>query len=297
LIDTVSQLRRRAPHANGYIFAACWVGVYVVLFSLAKTKLPSYITPCYPGAALLMGAFVSRLVRREIEVSAAWLKLATAVTAIVGLVLLCVLPVVANKFLPGEEWLAGVGLIPLVAGMLGWMWVEHRDYARLAKAYAFSAVALSTFMLAIVPQRVDLHQQNDKLLAAIYRRSPQPQIGHYRHLEPTWVFYGGRPLANVTSQSDTATLTPEKVQIDGRNWAQQPKHLLRDFLSHDNDHFVITTRRAWEEARAEAPPDVEVIASAPYFLKKDELIVVARRRPATITTAEHEVPASLQRLR
>ena len=44
-------------------------------------------------------------------------------------------------------------------------------------------------------------------------------------------------------------------------------------------------------------PDVEVIASAPYFLRKHELIVVGRRRPAAISTAEYEVPASLQRYR
>lgn len=295
IIDTVQQLRRRSSWTLGYIFAACWVGVFVVVFSAAKTKLPSYITPCYPGAALLMGAFVSRLAQKQITFSTRWLQLATGVSAVVGVVLIAGLPVVASYVLPGEQWLGGIGIIPLVAGVLGWIYVSRGQFDRLTASYAVAAVAFSTTLLALVPQRVDSHQHNDQLLAAIYQQSSQPQIGHLKHLEPTWVFYGGRSLVNVTTTDDPQKMTPEVVPVDhtGR-WDHKSKAIIGEFLGQDADHFVITTRRAWDAAKAEAPANVDVLAEVPYFMKKDTLVVVGRRR----TESTAVLPAtSLPRLR
>ncbi len=39
--------------ASLVLLGVIWMAVYIGLFTCAKTKLPSYITPCYPGASLL----------------------------------------------------------------------------------------------------------------------------------------------------------------------------------------------------------------------------------------------------
>lgn len=284
LIDTVQQMRQRRPWLIGYIFAACWVGVYVALFSLAKTKLPSYITPCYPGMALLMGAFMSRVARHEFAVPTVWLRVATGVSAVVGVVLLVALPVAAYYFLPGEEWLGVLGLAPLAAGILGWIFVSQQNYRRLTNTYAVAAVAFSTLLLALVPQRIDAHQHNDQLLAAIEEHSDHPQVGHFRHLEPTWVFYGGRPLVTVTTADDAEPLNREVTPVPGsRQWQKQPKHLLGEFLAVSPDRFIITTREAWESAKAAAPANIEILAEVPYFLRRHQLIVVGHRQEGVST--------------
>eukprot|EP01046_Picozoa_sp_COSAG06_P083619 COSAG06_NODE_30504_length_538_cov_0.353075_1_plen_58_part_01 len=36
----------------------CWVGVQVVAFTIAQTKLPSYVTPCYPALAVLTATYL-----------------------------------------------------------------------------------------------------------------------------------------------------------------------------------------------------------------------------------------------
>ncbi|NUQ00939.1 MAG: glycosyltransferase family 39 protein, partial [Armatimonadetes bacterium] len=41
-------------------YLALWLGAVVGLFSLSQTKLPNYIAPCYPAAALLAGWAVAR---------------------------------------------------------------------------------------------------------------------------------------------------------------------------------------------------------------------------------------------
>lgn len=297
LVDTVGQARRRSPWNHSYLFAACWVGVYVGLFSLAETKLPSYITPCYPGMALLMGAFVSRLAAREISLSHRWLQLATGVAAVVGLVLLIGLPIAAAKFLPGEEWLAGIGLAPLVAGIAGWVYVSRGDYSRLVRGYAVGAVAFSTMLLALAAQRVDRQQQSDELLAAAYAASPAPQIGYMQALEPSWVVYGGVPLTSVTVPGDPEPLTAELAPVPGTyRWERRPKLLVDEFFAASPHRFLITTRSAWNEAAEIAPADVQVLAEVPYFLKKERLVLVGRRGNAT-HTAGRTLPPLLERHR
>jgi 4-amino-4-deoxy-L-arabinose transferase-like glycosyltransferase len=62
-----------------------WYAVYVFVFSLAQTKLPSYITPCYPGLALLIGGFLSDWRQHRLALSKAWLITGAVVYATVGL--------------------------------------------------------------------------------------------------------------------------------------------------------------------------------------------------------------------
>lgn len=47
--------RRSAPAASLRCFAACWFLVVVLLFTLAATKLPSYVLPAMPAIGLLVG--------------------------------------------------------------------------------------------------------------------------------------------------------------------------------------------------------------------------------------------------
>ena len=36
------------------LFMLCWIGVYILFFSIARTQLPNYVLPLFPAAALLM---------------------------------------------------------------------------------------------------------------------------------------------------------------------------------------------------------------------------------------------------
>jgi 4-amino-4-deoxy-L-arabinose transferase-like glycosyltransferase len=47
------------------VFALAWLVVPIVFFSLSGSKLPGYILPALPGAALLAGERLSRFVRGE----------------------------------------------------------------------------------------------------------------------------------------------------------------------------------------------------------------------------------------
>ncbi len=62
------------------LFAACWLVVPVLFFSLSQSKLPGYILPAVPGGALLLGDYLRAHLLREDRVSK-WMAAAHALIA------------------------------------------------------------------------------------------------------------------------------------------------------------------------------------------------------------------------
>ena len=52
----ISSVRRKGHHHCAAAFLLCWVGCYVSFFTLAATKLPNYVVPCYPALAVATGS-------------------------------------------------------------------------------------------------------------------------------------------------------------------------------------------------------------------------------------------------
>ena len=60
----VRHLRQKKDDFNALLFISCWAGVYLVIFSLASTKLPNYVLPAYPALALIVGIFLDGWILR-----------------------------------------------------------------------------------------------------------------------------------------------------------------------------------------------------------------------------------------
>ena len=92
LIDSLARARRwkwRSDHAEDKfrVFALAWFVLPIVFFSLSKSKLPAYVLPSLPAAALLAGEQLEKFVRGTAKGS--WAMRAVAVmllTFAVGLV-------------------------------------------------------------------------------------------------------------------------------------------------------------------------------------------------------------------
>lgn len=274
VIDTALQVRRSDRFHPGYVFCLCWIGVYIAVFSLARTKLPSYVTPCYPAIALLVGDYVDRWSRQSAAVAGRWLPAAFACLAIVGVAIAVAVPLAAKQYLPGEEWLGLLGLTPVAGGIacLGLAFV--RNYRAAAGVFGAAAVAFATLLFAVGAQRADHHQQNHLLFQAIHARSPQPNIAAYRILEPSWVFYGGRPVREYNGT------TPETARLAARQAAA--------FLAESPDAYLITTATRHKELEHLLPPGVAVLEQVPYFLKDDKLVVL--HRPPSSPSHTSQIP-------
>src|SRR5690349_8315693 len=56
-------------------FVLCWAGLFVGFFSLASTKLPSYVLPAYPAIAIIVAVFIDRWISEPGRYSQFWIRL------------------------------------------------------------------------------------------------------------------------------------------------------------------------------------------------------------------------------
>jgi 4-amino-4-deoxy-L-arabinose transferase-like glycosyltransferase len=271
LIGLVQRIRRRDPWSAGYIFAACWVAVYVVVFSIARTKLPSYVTPCYPALALLTGCFVYHWTSGRALAANWWPKVGFVILGMVGLVIVVAIPIVTWRLLPGGAWLGAIGAIPLCGAVCALILAGRERFSAAAAAVAVTAIAFTTSLFAVGTWRVDQLQENHLLLAAIDRVGGDPQIGAYGRLEPTWVFYGRKPITEL-SWDPSAPQPVDDASAAGQLYPDAVR-----FFGDGDGRVIITTDQHWKELQKALPPDTAVLAECSLFLKSDRLLLVGKR--------------------
>jgi 4-amino-4-deoxy-L-arabinose transferase-like glycosyltransferase len=277
LLDAIRNGRGSEKWRSGYLFAACWIGVYVVLFSFASTKLPSYVTPCYPALALVTGCFVSRWTSDSLQISRHWLRASLGTSILVGLVVLIALPIAAHMFLPGEEWLGLLGVVPLCGGGIALFLHEKQRRQQAALTFAAAASLFVILLLGGVADRVSRHQRNEVLLDAINAHGTNPRVASFGPLEPTWVFYGRRSIDQL-SRTDLG-LARAWIEKDGK-WMPKTRLTANRFANEDNDVFIITLASLADSLLEKLPSDFHVVAEAPYFLRDRQLVVVGSIAPS-----------------
>lgn len=260
-IDSALQLARRDRRHAGYLLAVCWIAVYVAVFSLARTKLPSYVTPCYPALALLAGDYVDRWSRQAAAVAGRWLLAAFGCLALVGAGLTVAIPMALRHVAPGEEWLGLIGVIPVLGGGLCTVFAASRSFRSAAGMLGITAIAFVTLLFSIGAWRLDQHQQQHRLWQMLAAQEHRPELASYRVLEPSWVFYSGQRIIEFGGG-------PGSAQFAGK------------FLQQHPERYLITTRDRLDELRPYLPPEVVILEEVPYFLRGRHLLVllgVARR--------------------
>jgi 4-amino-4-deoxy-L-arabinose transferase-like glycosyltransferase len=187
-----------AEDPRPYRFLVCWLGVYLLVFSAAATKLPNYIFPLYPALALLTGRFFVRWQREQVRL-ARWvvptaLGLLAAVGAGVGIGLL-----VAERWYTGLGLVCWLGLIPAVGAAAGWQAWKRGEAAALRRWVAGAGIAFVAASAAVLPVTLDRHRAPKGLVEASGIADPQRdlRVGTHRWFAPSLVFYSGREVMNL----------------------------------------------------------------------------------------------------
>ncbi|MEK6249706.1 MAG: glycosyltransferase family 39 protein [Planctomycetales bacterium] len=280
LCDGGGRIRRNDPWRIGYLLATCWVGVYITLFTLAATKLPSYVTPCYPGLAMLAGCFIYHVIHGTILVPVGWIRFGLVSLGTVGVACMIGLPIAAAIFLPGEHMLGVVGLIPLVGAVVCLsMWRRGKVW-QMATAFSISAIVLMVAIFGVGVVIVDRHRYSFVLLEKVKQRGPDTQIGAFGGFEPSLVFYAGRHIQSVT---DNTRSNKRKIPT------------IESFLSGNQDAVLITTGRYYDRIAQQLPEDIEILCTVPRFLKNDTLILLGQARETIPAVTKKPWPAKFQR--
>ena len=251
-----SRLKSAAAWSPGLIFVACWAGFWIAFFSGASTKLPNYILPAYPAVALLIGCFLYDWQTAAQPMLVAAVRYALATVVLVGLVGLVAIPIVISMFLPQEQWLVIIGVIPLVGGLLALRAVRRDARARMVRTFGVMAVVLATTIVGIAPAYVSKYQDGPYFgrLAAQAADDHVPELATYDYFAPTLVFYAGTPVSKLNKAREI------------------PK-----FFGKNPEGLLLTRADRLDDLKPELPSDIVVLAQQRRFLRRHDLVLLGRK--------------------
>ena len=259
LYDSYTQGRANDPARLSRLFLGCWAGVVIVFFSIAATKLPSYVLPSYPALALLTGAYLDRMASGQLQLRPFWMRGSFATAALAGLGVIVGAGVAFRIMLPSEVVVAASGAAILGGAVVAAVLWEWKRTSQALAVYSAGAVALALALLAWAPERLDRYANAELLReAASLRQDDSAPMATLRVFEPSWAFYVGRRI--------------EPYEDVGAAEA---------FLREQPNGLLATTAPQWEAMRDRLPPDVDVVLRQQRFLRDHELVVLGRTGVAT----------------
>jgi 4-amino-4-deoxy-L-arabinose transferase-like glycosyltransferase len=280
------RLSKRHPLSTSLTFLLCWIGVQVGVFSLVATKLPSYVTPCFPALALCCGSYLDRWAREKDRLPQFWDKAVYAAIGVTGACISIALAIACAKFLHGSFWLAALG-VPwvAVAGYGLFLPSNHRPRHWVA-GFALCALGFSVALFGFGAPSVARLQQTQRLLDPV--RQLNVPVATYKCLESSWVYYAGQPIHELATSEQTADAPEQRI----RYWQKKPRLLPAEFARQHPGAFVITTEQAWQELQSQLPGEYQILAFAPYFLRDKNLVLAG---PADAVRMANASPSTNRR--
>jgi 4-amino-4-deoxy-L-arabinose transferase-like glycosyltransferase len=272
IVQMRRQFREHHPWRPGYVLACSWIAVWVGFFSLASTKLPSYIIPAYPAIALLAGCFVANWIREPAALPKLFTRLAWGCVALVGIGLAIGLPIAAQMVLDGEWFLGVVGVVPLLAAVVGWVYSERLQSRASACAMAAAGMAMWLLAFGILAPYVDRYQESPAFAARIAAESDSaaPLVRSFHHFRPSYVYY----TSGVVEKIESA----DAVQAF--------------FAANSSDAFVITNDGQFEKLRGKLPADVVVLESRRQLGQDEQVMLLGRKSLQSTARRSQAEPAA-----
>ena len=250
-------------------FVSCWVAVYLVIFSLASTKLPNYVLPAYPALAIMIGRYFALWTQDVNSVSRGWLNAGWILLILFGAVVVAGIPLSGFVEFSGQTLLDRMGVERVVQQRIVWLGFAGvplvlfgsigacllwSDRPRLsAGAFSIGALSMMVTLCQYVAPELDRFQA-PQLLAE--RWSSQLNSGDSRvtvlgFFRPTMVFYFGRDI-DFCDSSDEAI----KVANSG------------------GDSILVTTGKQYAKIKSQLSESTQVIERVSQFPIRDEVVVL-----------------------
>lgn len=222
--------RRGAAARTAVTLSGVWVGLTIIVFTFASTKLPSYITSCYPGVALLVGGFLKDFAADVRMPSRVWRMIAGGVAVFVAIGLASGLIWFGfSEDLPLIGWVGCSSILLALAGIGGWL-ADWQSRPRWVPAIWLSAsVLLHIGLFGLGTRTVDNYRSEVDMLVALDQLSNhQTRWYGLGGMEPSWVYYLGKHISVVP---------PELTQsLDDREvWNQT----IQQAGMGDGDHLIV----------------------------------------------------------
>lgn len=265
----IRHLRTSASSHRGLLLMTCWASVYVVIFSLASTKLPNYILPAYPALAVLAAYFYQYWIDNPASVHRFWPRIALGILALVGMLGLIGLPLAGAWQWNGQTLLDRVGLASDVQSQLAWLGLvgapatiagcyalylaEQGRSAAAVKCIAWTGVLSIFGVWNIAAPQIAHHQINGRIGAAIQQHVTEasPQIAEFGYFPPSLSFY-------VRHRIDPCS----------------DKEATQQFMEDAGPKLLITTTDGYESLKGTLHEDVAVVEKLDRFPEKGQIVIL-----------------------
>ena len=208
------------------LFMLCWIGVFFIFFTLASTRLPNYMLPAFPAAALLMAFWI----RGHEEKAGNWLTRGALVLSLAALV---GAGIALQKQWPGE-WVYTLCFIPLFLAALASL------RAKLERATLLIVAGMTACVILLAGWAApgfDHHKVAPAFATAANKAGFGGQsLATFRYFQPSLLYYHGGRLPMLTNMHDVATwLMQGKALV-------LPQQALTEFPSAILPYLVIHKR-------------------------------------------------------
>jgi len=257
-------LWQAAPRAAGEgfqpaRFLLAWCATVFVFFSVSGSKLPSYLLPLFPAAALLVGLQLSRAKRGLLVAQAAF-------AALLGLAFAFAVGLAREVPSPYRPWLlaAFTALAVLALGSAWLAWRERRAASVISLAAAgFAATLLVVLGHDTLASRYSAYDAVQRARPALPHDTPFYAVNHYDHTLP---FYLGRTVTMVERTDELRTSIgwePHKFLPDLDAFAAAWRRDAAACAAFDPGAFASIRDRYGLEARVIVPGPRYLIACKP----------------------------------
>ena len=263
-------LRTSTAPADGMILTLCWIGVQVGIFSLAQTKLPSYVTPCYPSLSILTAVCLHFWLQRLVVIDDRWMLAVLITSILVGVAITIGLGVAVTQFLPGYYSMLGIGSVLVLFSSIALLQLRNYQRQRMLISFSIGAVTFCFLLFGYGTVSLSTAQNNRLILDRIAAMPPEVSVASFRCLESSWPFYSGRTIyeTNITANPVPAART--------KFWKPKPVTTPEGFLAEHEDCVFITTDEFADGLIQRLPAGFTVIETADYLFKNKRLVLISR---------------------
>ena len=246
-----------------HVLALLWMAVWVGGFSAAATKLPNYIMPAYPAAALLVAALAVDAASRARWPHPGWLASGLGWLVFGGIATSATIIVATFYGLTGAEPAAAVGLVP-VLGAIACLWTARRS--SFEPLVALTVTGLVYTALAVGPASAWMARANalPVLVQEAHRHAGgHARLGTFTHNTPNIVFYAHGHV---------------------EEWQRDQSQAAAQFLTSGADALVIVPEHHFDDLAGKLPDQCGIVGRArPLFQKHDFLLIGTKKTPADRT--------------